>query len=206
MSSSSYRQQLKNIKSDVGKIASNLAKGLAERAEKDLIKAHDQIIDNYYQAHNPSSYNRKHNLYNALINHTIKKRNRTIGGKVYTASVTVGNTDMNDIYRASTETVFDLVWNKGVRGLPHHGNTLLTKSWTNPITGIHYSYEGENWLNPYWSGKSEPYHNIFTTSIKIGTYTTKVGIPNNVMKDLVTHWWQANGDRTCDELINKMKN
>ena len=203
--SSSYRQQFKNIKADVGKIASKLTKGLAERAEKDLIKAHDQIIDNYYQAHDPSSYNRNHNLYNALINHKIKKRSFTNIKKGYTASIVVGNTDMNDIYRISTDVVFDLMWNKGVRGLLQHGNTPLNKSWTNPITGIHYSYEGENWLNPYWSGKGEPYHNVFITSISIGSYTTKIGIPNNVMKDFVLHWWQASGESTCEKLINNIR-
>lgn len=203
MASSGYRQQLINIKTDVGKIASKLAHGLAEEAEKDLIKAHDQIIDNYYKAHDPNSYNRKHNLYNALTSHQISQRHRTIGGQVFTASVVVGYEDMNDVYRAPVETIFDLMWNKGVRGLPHHGNNPLNKSWTNPVTGEYYSYNNEKWVNPYWDLRI--YHNVFTTSITIGKYTSKVGVPNNVMKDIVNHWWQANGEETCNKLINKIK-
>ena len=201
----SYRKQINMIKADVGRIANNLSKGLAEQAKKDLVKSHDQILDNYYKAHNPSSYNRKHNLYNSIMNHTIKKKNKSAGGRSYTASVIIGGAGMNEVYRISADNVFDLVWNKGVRGLPKQGKNPITKDWINPITQIHYSYNNERWQNPYWSGTNDPYHNIFMTSIVIGNYISKVGIPNNVMKDVVDHWWQANGKTTCEKIINNIK-
>jgi hypothetical protein len=203
----SYREQLNDIRTEIGNIATSFSKGLAEQAHEDLKAAHRQIIDNFYAAHDPNSYNRKEGLYDSIIpqgvNHSSNKKN------TYEASIVVGSFRMDDHYRGdiTPDNIFDLMWNKGVRGLPKIGMDTLDHNYTWLETFYDYGNNPRRWENPYWSGQDEPYHNIFLTKITMGSYTTKkASVPNIAMIDFVNHWKQANGKKACDKLYKEIKN
>lgn len=202
----SYREQFNDIRTEIGNIGTSFAIGLSKQAHQDLIDVHRQIIDNFYAAHDPNSYNRQEGLYDSIIpqgvNHHPTKTN------TYQASIVVGSFNMDDHYRGeiTPDNVFDLMWNKGVRGLPRIGLNTLDHNYTWQGTFYDYGDNPRRWENPYWSGQDEPYHNVFLTKIKFGDYTTKLGVPNIVMMDFVNHWKEANGLKTCDKLYKEIKN
>ena len=201
--SKSYRKQLNEIRTEIGNIGTSFAIELSKQAHEDLIEAHHQIIDNFYAAHDPSSYNRYGGLYDSIIpqgiNHHSSKTN------TYQASVVVGSFRMDDHYKGdiTPDNVFDLMCNKGVRGLPRVGLTPLDHNYS--FYDNHFE-EGEKWVNPYWSGQSEPYHNIFLTKISMGAYTTKKECtPHQAMSDFVNNWDKASGKDACNRLYKKIK-
>lgn len=200
----SYYEQLNLIKQDIGRITYKITKTLADQALYDLKRSHELIIDNFYAGHEPSSY-RRHGiggLYHSLVSGDVVS-----SGSKKNASITVGSISMEDHYNTSSDVVFDLMWNHGVRGLPRQGNKALDKSYTFPpysSNPIHF-IAGEKWVNPYWSGADGPYHNIFLTQIRIGKYSTVTGVPNIVMQDVVEHWDKVNGRRLCNQLVNSIK-
>lgn len=199
----SYRKQFNEIRTEIGNIGTSFAIELAKQAEKDLIKAHHQIISNFYAAHDPNSYNRQEGLYDSIIPQGINHHNSK--SNTYQAGVVVGSFRMDDHYNgdATPDNIFDLMWNKGVRGLPKYGQNPLSHSYS---FYNHHFNEGEKWRNPYWSGTGDPYHNIFLTKVTMGSYTTKEGVPNVVMRDFVNHWKEANGLKACDKLYKQIKN
>ena len=203
--SKSYRKQLIDIKTEIGNIGTSFAKGLAEQAHEDLRLAHKQIIDNFYAAHDPNSYNRREGLYDSIIPQGVNSTDKT---NTYQASIVVGSFRMDDHYRGDTtpDNIFDLMWNKGVRGLPKFGLDTLRHNYTWLDKLYDYGDNPRRWENPYWSGKNEPYHNIFLTKIKMGNYVTKEGVPNVVMIDFVNHWIEANGLNACNKVYKQIKN
>jgi len=195
-----YYQQINDIKQDVGRIANALSKSVAEQAERDMVKTFDMIIDNFYGSHSPSSYHRKYGLYSALQSHSTKHSSHT---NTNVATIIVSPMDMDGHYRTDKENVFDLMWNKGVRGLPKRGNNPLEHDF---IQNNQYPFKaGDYWTNPYWSGENDPYHNIFRTSIKLGDYQSIYQVPNNVMIDIVNHWAEANGISACERIAKNLK-
>ena len=196
----SYVQQFEDIKREIGMMANDFAHELAIQAEKDLISAHKQIIDNFYSAHDPNSYNRKEGLYDSIIpqgvHHTEKVR-------TYNATVKIGSLRMDDHYRANPDIVFDLMWNRGVRGLPKRGVNPLEHSYS--FYDNHFE-EGQVWINPYWSSQGDPYHNKFITTITMNGKSTKEGVPNQVMYEFVDNWDKFSGKKLCNEVKKKIKN
>lgn len=198
--SKSYIQQFQDIKREIGVMANEFANKLAQQAEKDLINAHKQIIDNYYAAHDPLSYNRQEGLYDSIIPQGVEHSEQS---KTYNASVRVGSFKMDDHYNATPDIIFDLMWNRGVRGLPKRGVNPLSHSFT--FRGNHFE-EGQPWINPYWSSSGEPYHNKFFTVVTMNGKTTKKGVPNQVMYDFVTNWDVFSGKNACNEISKEIKN
>lgn len=200
--SKSYRKQLNDIRTEIGNIATTFSSELSKQAHEDLIEAHHQIIDNFYAAHDPSSYNRYGELYNSII----PQGTNHVGVNTYQTSVVVGSFRMDDHYNGDTtpDNIFDLMWNKGVRGLPRVGSTPLDHSYS--FYNNHFE-EGQKWVNPYWSGQNEPYHNIFLTKISMGGYTTnKECTPHQAMSDFVKNWDKASGNETCKKVYKEIKN
>ena len=182
------------IKEDIEKISSTLSKELSKKAERDMVKAFDSIIDNFYK-YSPSSYNRRYDLYNMLISHNT----HAFSKQNHRASIKVGASDMSDHKRASAETIYDLMWIHGVRGLPKRGNRALSHdfTWHTP-TGIKHWHKGEIWENPFWN---QQYENVFQTEIDIDEYTTTSKmIPQNIMKDFVNNWGII-GRNECNRIV-----
>lgn len=199
--SDSIKKQINQIKSEIGRMGSDFTKGIAKQIEEDFHDVHQMIIDQFYDAHDPSKYNRSYGLYNSARTYCIKNKTNSN----YTVGINVSSDFMQDYYKTEKENVFDLMWIHGVRGLPKQGNLPLSLSYT--FQG-HSFQAGERWENPYWSGESDPYHNIFIPTIHYGNYTTnsKMKTPNNVMYDFVMNWDKANGKATCDRLYKEIKN
>lgn len=198
MKNDSYFTQFDEIKKDLKKVQKEIVKHYSIQAEKDLIKAFDSLIDSFYSQYKPNSYNRKHNLYYALENHKCKYSNGVTG----IASIDVNPNDMNSVYRTNKENVFDLIWNKGIRGLPPRGDHPVENSfsWRNPNTSSgwqYYSEGSDRWVNPYWSGYNEPYKNLFNVFADIRGYSIK-GKPRFAMQNFVDNW-----DATFNSSINK---
>ena len=186
----SYRKQLNDIRTEIGNIGTSFAKGLAEQAHEDLRMAHKQIIDNFYAAHDPNSYNRREGLYNSIIPQGVNATSKT---NTYQASIVVGSFKMDDHYRGNItpDNVFDLMWNKGVRGLPKIGKSPASN--------------GEKWHNPTWISRYGERENVFRTSVTIGGYTSIEGTPSQVMDDIANHWSEANGEAACEKVLKKIK-
>ena len=198
--SKSYKQQLHDIKQEIGIMANDFAKKLAKQAENDMIAAHKQIIDNFYNAHDPNSYNRKEGLYNSIIPQ--KTEHDEFKSKTYSATVKIGSFNMEDHYRANPDIVFDLMWNRGVRGLPKRGINPLEHSFS--FKGNSFE-KGEIWVNPYWSSTNDPYKNKFITTITMNSKTTNPGVPNQVMYEFVDNWDKFSGKKSCDEISKIIK-
>lgn len=186
---------LKEIDKELIKIKNKFESDLVKSAEINLIRSYDSIVKLFYDTKPKNKqYHRKHNLYNGLHSH------KTWGDK---AKIIVSDNDVQDVYKASKEVVFDYFWNKGLRGLPKQGSKLLTHSYN--YLGTQFNF-GEKWVNPYWSGESTPYYNIFNPSITLGGYTTIKGSPSEVMKDFVENWDKAYGLEECKKIEDEIKN
>ena len=180
----SLRQQVKTIKDDVNKIGKQFTRELSKYVVEDLTNTFKQIVDDFYEAYpDQDRYVRTHNLYNAIL-----PQNPIEKGKGYSSGIVVGSFNMFDNYNISPDNVFDLFWNKGVRGLPEKGTKILDST-------------GEVWTNPTW-GRCE---NIFKTQVALGTYISIVGTPHEVMKDITEHWGDAKGILVCDEIYKNLK-
>lgn len=192
--------QLEDIKNDVREMARNITSEMTAKAEKDLIKAFDTVIDGFYAGHTPTSYKRHGigGLYSALISHTIKNN---------TAIIKVGSMDMEDHYRTTTDVVFDLMWNSGIRGLPRQGDNALTHSFLYRSPNgkiINWGKKGSVWTNHYWSGTDAPYHNLYYPSIDVDGFSIANKTPHQVMYDFVEGWGNNLGNKYMDNIIRKM--
>lgn len=195
----SFKKQFDYIKADIGKISSGFAKQLAERACEDLSEAHEKIVGKYYDSYDPNTYNRSYGLYNSLIkHHAYKKGTQTYEGGISSSSFQMDNHYAKGYY---ADTVFDLVWNSGIRGLPRKGDNPLSHSFD--WNGKHWN-TGDIWENPYWNYSK--YKNIFRTSIVLNGYKSKIGTPHLVMKDITVNWDKAGGLKACDDIANKIMN
>ncbi len=190
----SYFKQFDSIKKDLKHIQKTLNQQLSEKAEKDLIKAHDMIIYQFYAGHKPTSYHRHGigGLYNSIVEH------KNLGTKAY---ILVGAQDMEEHYRTSASNVFNLMWNEGVRGLPLKGSKPLDHSYQ--WLGKTYD-KGEVWENPYWSGELSPYHNIFAPSLVFGNYKTQHRFPTDIMEEFVNNWDKAYGVEHCEKIVKTL--
>lgn len=194
--SKSLKQQIDEIKRDVNKKSEKLTKELSKEAMKDLVDVHKSIIADFY-SYQPKSYKRTFELRDhSRINQLPMKINHG-----WISGIVVGSFSMQDTYSGdiTPDNIFNLMWMKGVRGLPRVGSRILTNSWL--FGGIYYDY-GENprkWENPYWSWDSEPYENVFKTSAKINKKTTDYGTPHQVMCSAIYIWGKAQGKSLCNK-------
>lgn len=179
--------QFADIKRESNQMAAALAKQVAETARKDLAKAQEKIIDNYYEDYSPSSYNRKGGLYKTLL-----ERDKKVHGsdKSYTASIEVGTEDMGNHYGSHSrpdigaENIFDLVWIDGIRGLPDHGDA----------TG---------WVNQYYGAQ---WHSDCKLPLEYGGASIGAGTPNDVLEEFKNTWGETCGSKACDKAFNAVKN
>jgi hypothetical protein len=169
------------IRKDVNELALNLSKGLANKAKQDMVRAFNYIITDFYKKHDPEYYNRTYNLRNTLISN----RTYSMNNNKCRAIINVGSSKMNEYNNRTTSgNVYNLMWIKGVRGLPKIGTS--------------------GWVNPAWSGEGNPYHNIFNTSIIVDEYTTQnKATPHNVMADFINNWGII-GINECNKIVNKI--
>lgn len=183
----SLKSQLDTIKEDVNKIGLEFTRELSKHVVKDLTAVHKQIISDFYYAYDPDEYVRTDNLKNSII----PQNPLQLGKKGYTSGIVVGSFNMFDNYNISPDNVFDLFWNKGVRGLPKVGTRILD--------------DGDKWHNPTWISKYGECENVFRTQVVLGLYVSKVGTPHQVMKDITENWGDARGSSLCDEIYKKIK-
>ena len=196
MATKSIYRQFREIEKDVLNIANNIVKDLSKEVVKDLKNAHEEIMKNYYEAYTPKAYTPKgRNKYvrtKNLYHNSIILQDPYPSWDIYDSGVVIGSFRMNDNYNISPDNVFDLMWNKGVRGLPKIGLRTLD--------------DGEKWQNPFWKSKYGERENVFRTSITIGNYTTREGTPAQVMADLTNHWKEACGEDACTRITKKYTN
>lgn len=182
--------QFDDIKKEVKAMMKELTREVSKEAVSDLKKVHRQIMDDFYGKYTPHGkfkYVRTKNLYhNSIIPQDPIQHDITSD-----AGIVVGSFMMHDNYNISPDNVFDLMWNKGVRGLPKVG--------TKPLAN------GEVWHNPTWISKYGERENVFKTSITLGGYSTKTGTPHQVMAEITNHWKEANGENICSEIGKKIK-
>ena len=172
--------QISEIGDFIQDFAQRLSHDLAEQAEEDMIKAHKDIVEDFYDSYDPSSYR----LY-------------SMGGKnKYRVKIDVGSSNMLDHYNTDPANVFDLFW-KGVRGLPIQGKNPLKHdvNWY----GHHWS-DGEHLKNPYWNLKQ--YQNVFKTNI-YGELDKEV-TPQWAMYNYIQQWGKKHGRKKCEEIVNKI--
>ena len=184
----SLRDQIKTIKMDVDRIGKQFSKEVSKYVVEDLTTTFRQIVDDFYSAYpDPDRYVRTHNLYNAIL-----PQNPIEKGKGYRSGIVVGSFNMFDNYDISPDNVFDLFWNKGVRGLPKIGTRILEST-------------GETWKNPTWISQYGERENVFRTQVSLGTHMSIIGTPHQVMKDITEHWGDAKGILACDEVYRNLK-
>ena len=150
----SIKQQINDIKMDVGNICHRIGYEFAKNVTEDLSNVHRQIIENYYSSYSPRQYSRNGsaNLYETI--HKIKpgKTSGHQAGKQYLGGIEVGGfgfTGYHNIINSrlgglNNENILDLMWNQGIRGLPAFGATPATVTLDD---GSSYSYY---WTNPYF--------------------------------------------------------
>lgn len=136
----SIEKLIADIKQEVGKIGNTIAKGVAQVAQIELSDAHREIMNDYYAGYTPvksyyyyhvtedgkfysgvaHGYRRTYNLrYKSIKTKDVEKS----GNHSFKASVQIDSQNMSDYVNSTNHTfpaasVFDLVWNKGNRGLP----------------------------------------------------------------------------------------
>lgn len=193
--------ELWKIKDDVNKLASNLSRELARKANETMVQVYNSIIDDFYNSYTPTAYHRSKNLYKALINH----RTYSISENESRAIIKIGAANMGDYKKTTAGNVFDLMWVHGVRGLPKTGSSPLSKTftWYTPH-GRKTWHAGDVWENPFWSDRNDPYHNIFETAVNVEDYsTTSKMIPQRVMIDFVNNWGII-GRNECKRIVNRI--
>lgn len=183
----SLKSQLDTIKKDVDKIGLEFTKQLSKHVVKDLTDVHKQIISDFYNSYIPDEYVRTNNLKNSII----PQNPMQLGKRGYTSGIVVGSFNMFDNYNISPDNVFDLFWNKGVRGLPKVGTRILD--------------DGDRWYNPTWVSQYGERENVFRTQVVLGLYISKIGTPHQIMKDITENWGDARGISLCDEIYKKIK-
>ena len=169
------------IKQDIDDFSKKLSNQLAMKAEENMVSAFKSIIKDFYR-YNPKRYKRKNGgeLYDALVNH------HTYGysDNRHRATIKIDSSNMSNTYRTSPRNILDLMWVQGVRGLPERGES--------------------GWINPYWSGESKPYENIFKTTINIDGYETPAKMfPHTIMIDFVNKWGNI-GRNECDKIVKEI--
>ena len=198
-----YWKELQKVLNDLDKIQRTFSRELAAKAERDLTDAHQSIIAEFYAKHDPSSYHRRSaGLDQTILYHKSRHGNRA---GIYRAKVRIGSADMGphgnreDI---SADNVFDLVWNRGIRGLPYMGSEPLSKDirWLG-----HYFAAGDRWRNPFWSAEGDPYHNIYRAKYHADTGTTREGTPDQVMADIVNRWGELSGSAYADKIADSLR-
>lgn len=154
---------INEIKRDVGKIANKIVYTVAIIAMDDLVKAHKNIMKSYYEGYTPVDhyfydYTDKDGVRHSGITHGYRRtynlgeNSRTPIGVVRKgkhscrAIINISSDNMEDYTNHVTgsqfpaSSVFDLVWNKGIRGLPpgnrgHIGKVEIDTD----LYGIHLS-------------------------------------------------------------------
>lgn len=186
-----YRQQINAIKKDVGMIAYKLSYGVAKIAREELIQIHSLLVNSFYSEYSPSSYVRGRQLA-----HTIDPKNISkFGEKRYQASVDV---KPHGSYRHNENDVFDLIWNKGNRGLPPYGSSPLQKSY---VFAGHRFEQGQIWVNPYWG---DEYGSTYNVTAKLNSVSVSANTLDKAMLQFVDNWW-TNFDIACDKVASSIK-
>lgn len=177
--------------------AQKLSHDLAEQAEEDMIKAHKNIVKDFYDSYSPTSYKRREVLYDTLINHKFYSRVKYN----YFAKIEIGSSNMLDHYRTDPENVFDLFWNHGVRGLPPQGNNLLNHTyWWKTSIGYIRFMKGTKWRNYDWD--LEKHKNIFQTDIN--KEIDEKHKPHFAMREFINQWGKKHGQKLCEQIVNRI--
>lgn len=194
----SNTKSLDDILNDVKLIKRDIPFEVGKVAKNDFELAHRIIVKEFYSSYSPNTYKRKNEL------EKVKSNVVSSGGKCV-VNVSFGSFLMSGNYRRSPDDIFDLIWNRGIRGLPPQGDNPLNKSFEYVVNGnlINWGTEGEIWINPYWSGAGDPYHNKIKVKVVIDGISTSVGIPNKVMDEFADKW-QKKGEKLIDEIVNKI--
>lgn len=200
-----YWKELQKVFDDLETIQHTFSKELSDKAERDMTDAHQSIIAEFYRKHDPNSYDRRSaGLDQTILSHTSRHGNKAGN---YTAKVRVGSQDMGPHGRKSRpditkNNVFDLMWNRGIRGLPYMGSNPLSHEvhWLG-----HYFADDEKWVNPFWSGEGAPYHNIYRAKYRADSGVTREGTPNQVMEDLVNRWGKLSGSAYADKIADGLR-
>lgn len=185
--------QIDEIEKFIQDFSQRLSHDLAKQAEEDMIEAHKNIVKDFYDSYNPTSYKRRKVLYDSLISHkyyTVFNKNR------YRAKIEVGSSNMLSHYNTDPSDVFDLFW-KGLRGLPIQGKKPLTHdvNWRG-----HRWSKGEHWRNPYWD--LDKYQNVFKTNM-YGELDNDV-TPQWAMHNFIQQWGKKHGQKECEQIVNKI--
>ena len=190
------------IKQDIQHLEKELTNQLINKAEDNMVSAFKSIINDFYNNYSPSSYRRKRELTDALINHHVYKYSNNKARAV----IKIGSNNMSNNYRISPDNILDLMWIQGIRGLPRQGDNSINRKFSWPISRTERKtwYPGEVWVNPFWSGEVDPYRNIFNTTIDIDGYSTPAKMkPHNIMIDFVNKWGMIAGNE-CDKIVKSI--
>lgn len=199
------------IKKDIKKFSDLAVSEMIKEANKDMVDAHNQIIRKFYNSYKPKSYHRHGNggLYKSLLKKEIRLMTSKNSGM---ATIKVGNQDMDEHYgttnqrnagKINSANILDLMWFKGVRGLPKIGINPLAQSydWYSPHGGYMHWNAGDKWYNQFWSGENEPYKNIFLTRIEMNGYTSPRKLTaNRVMEQFINDWGEFKGEEIADKI------
>lgn len=145
----SIAAQIERIKQDIDNKADKCARQSAQIAAQEITDGQKTVIQNFYGEHGPSWYKRT----GGLNNTGILQPPASCGKNHYQAGVYVGSFGMPSPYghdaslkwrdKISAETVFDLMWNQGVRGLPPGKNvppgSSMTYSAHGTVGGVAFS-------------------------------------------------------------------
>lgn len=122
MVTKSYSEQFNLIKKDIRKSYDGIVNDMSREAKKDLDKAATDIIYDFYNSRIPDYYIRTDNFKTSLIKNSITKYGQDNGKMAY---VVLSSIPMDELYHAEKDFVFDVIWNRGIRGLP--GQNLQPK-------------------------------------------------------------------------------
>ena len=192
--------QIDEIGDFIKDFASKLSHDLAEQAEEDMVNAHHEIIEDFYNSYSPTSYKRRKDLYDTLSLHKIYSTS-TMGLNRYRAKIVVDSSELSEHFRIDAKNVWNLMWIHGVRGLPPKGNNPLehTYYWKTSIGYIRFM-KGMEWINFDWN--LEKHKNLFGTNINNELDTKHK--PHFAMKKYIEQWGQKHGIKKCEETVKKI--
>lgn len=168
------------IRQDVRKILQNTVNDLSNEAQDDLLQAHSSIISDFYYTydpltHEPHIYDRTGNLDNSLTMLYSAPQKSSRGQYSSRAVAITSYNSMDEVYKISASSVFDLMWNQGVRGLPEKGSS--------------------GWINDYYMTYSPKNIKYYNTTISGAT-------PHDAMVNAIEKWGKAIGKERCEKIIN----
>lgn len=102
------------LKKDVVKYAANVSRYAAIETREDLARTAYEAVEAFYNDYEPIEYNRHY--YN-FEKKSFKKYYKNNHDRTFTGGIILSPDYMDDIYRGSTEFIFELVMEEGFHGL-----------------------------------------------------------------------------------------